>query len=82
MRRYASAGISRRRVSICLSIPHTPVLYRNGCMDRADFLHTGFPQSMLYFTLCFREIRVPPKIRVLLSGTLSQTLNFRRRVQY
>ena len=26
---------------------HTPVLYRNGCTDRADFLHTGFPRYML-----------------------------------
>jgi len=29
-RRYASAGISRRRVSARLCVCHTPVLYQNG----------------------------------------------------
>jgi len=33
-RRYASANISRRRVSVrvcvCVSVCHTPVLYQNG----------------------------------------------------
>jgi len=33
-----------------------------------------FPST--YATLCFKEIKVPPKIRVLPSGTLSQTLDF------
>jgi len=28
-RRYASAGYSDRNVSVCLSVPHTPVLCQN-----------------------------------------------------
>ena len=32
---------------VCLCVRHTPVLYRNGCTDRADFLYTGFPRPML-----------------------------------
>ena len=27
---YASVDISRRRMSVCLSVCHTPVLYQNG----------------------------------------------------
>jgi len=27
---YAKRGICRRRVSVCLSVCHTPVLYQNG----------------------------------------------------
>jgi len=29
-RRYAKRGICRRRVSVCVSVCHTPVLYQNG----------------------------------------------------
>jgi len=29
-RRYAKRGMCRRRVSVCLSVCHTPVLYQNG----------------------------------------------------
>jgi len=29
-RGYAKRGICRRRVSVCLSVCHTPVLYQNG----------------------------------------------------
>jgi len=29
-RRLAKRGICRRRVSVCLSVCHTPVLYQNG----------------------------------------------------
>ena len=38
-RRYAGAGISYWPVcvSVCLSVCHTSILYRNGCTDGADF---------------------------------------------
>jgi len=61
-------------LSVCLSVCvcHTPVLYRNGCMDRADFFACRFPS--IYMLRCIlRKNRVPSKIRVLPSGTLSQT---------
>ena len=60
-------------MSICLSIHHTPVLYRNSCTDEADFFAYRFPST--YAMMCFREISVSPKITVLPSGTLSQTLD-------
>ena len=95
--RCASADISCRRrsssssssSSVCACVRHTPVLYRNGCTDRANFFAYRFLSK--YATLCFREIRVSPKVRLLPSGTLSQTLDLetilphgtnRRRARY
>ena len=49
------------------SARYTPVLYRNGGMDWAE---KSSEQKLPY-----KGIRVSPKIRVLLSGTLSETLN-------
>jgi len=40
------------------------------------FLAWELPST--YPTLCYREILVPPKIRVLPSGTLRQTLDFKK----
>ena len=56
-------------VVACPSVRHTPVLYRNGCTDPADFLHAGFPRPMPYHI--FGEIKVSPKIRVLPFGTFA-----------
>jgi len=29
-------------LAVVVSVCRTPVLYRNGCTDQADFLHTSF----------------------------------------
>jgi len=46
-------------------------------MDRAVFWREGSTYS-IYATLCCKESRISPKIRVLPSGTLSQTLDFKK----
>jgi len=62
-------GICCRRVSVCLS--QAGVLSKQ--LDESSWvLAQRFP--LTYPTLCYREIRVSPKIRVLTSGTLQQTL--------
>jgi len=40
---------------VCLCVCHTPVLYRNGCTDRADFFACRFPS--IHAALCFKEIK-------------------------
>jgi len=57
-------------VVVCPSVRHKPVLYRNDRTNRAGF---GMELPSTYHTLCYEEIWVSPKIRVLLSGTLFQT---------
>jgi len=47
--RYASATI--RSVSICPSVCHMPVLYRNGCTYRADFWLLDFSRLILHQVL-------------------------------
>jgi len=57
-------------LSVCLSVHHKPVLYRNDWTNRAGICHGGVPfthPTLLYW------IWVIPKIRVLFSGTLYQT---------
>jgi len=61
-------------VSVCVSllcVCHTPVLYRNDsvvfCVQMCRFPST-------YATLYVMKIRLPAKIRVIFSGTFSQTL--------
>jgi len=44
---------------LCVSVCHPPVLYRDGCTDRAGFWHTELP--LTYPTMYFKEIRVSPK---------------------
>jgi len=79
-RRYASVGISCRRVSVCVSV--TP-LTRRYCIETAAQIETicclqlSLDLCYTQHTLCFREIRVSLKTRVLPSGTLSQTLDRR-----
>jgi len=74
-RRYATAGISCRVcayvcVSVCL--PHAGIVSKR---LHGSSLFFGDRVSLdLYYTLCFREIRVSSKIRVLPSGTLSPKL--------
>jgi len=83
----ASADLLVAYATLCqhvyLSVCCTPVLYRNGCTDRVDFLHTRFPW-LTNATLYFREIRVSAKIKVFFSGTLkiSPRHTDRRREQY
>jgi len=70
----ASAGITVIVcLSVCLSVCLTPVLYQNGCTDRLDSFCT-----QVSLDLCYVEGKLgyPLKIRVLPSGTLSQTLEF------
>ena len=57
---------------VCVSVCHTPVLYRNGCKTELVFLRTGFSRLLLH---CFEEVRVSPKVRILSSGPLSKTLD-------
>jgi len=64
---YASAVFA---VVVCSSVRHKPVLYRN---HWSWFLVWRFPCSCL--RLSCKEIWVPLKVRVLFSGTLSQTLD-------
>ena len=47
-----------------------PVLYRNGCTNRADILRTTFSRPMLRCVFG----KLSPKIRILPFQTLSQTL--------
>jgi len=66
-------------VFVCLSVRpsvrHKPVLYLNDWTNRAHGLwHRGFFHLSLH---CCKEIRVPPKIGVLSSGTLPQTLDLK-----
>jgi len=58
---------------LCLSVwvCNMLVLYQNGCTCIELIFGT---QAAL--NLCFKEIRVSPKIRVRPSGTLSQTIDF------
>jgi len=42
-------------------------------MNQADFFACRFPST--YATMYFKEIMVPPKIRVVPSGTLSRSLD-------
>ena len=65
--RYASAGISCRRVSVCLSVT------RRYCIETAVRIELFFFARPV--TLCFREIRVSPKTMLLPSGTLSRTMD-------
>ena len=54
----------------CLSVCK-PVLSRNDCADRAGLMYMDAFSSLS--SLCFREIRLSPKITVFLSETLSRT---------
>jgi len=69
--------VSCHCVSVCLyvCVCHMPVLCQNSCTDRVEFfcIHV----SLIYAMLCFREIRLSPKIMVLSSGTLCQTLDLK-----
>jgi len=47
---------------MCVGVYHTPVLYRNGCTDRADFAYR-FP--LAYATLYFSEIRNTIKLHYI-----------------
>ena len=61
-------------LSVCLS--HVGIVSKHGCTDWSVFLAYSFPS--IYPTLYFMGIRLFPKIRVFFSGTLSQTLDFRK----
>jgi len=72
--------LARYILSSCvrLSVRHKPALYRNGCR-LIDFV-IGMKVISIYPTLCYKEIWVPlpaPKIRVLPSGTLPQSLGLK-----
>jgi len=64
-------------VSVCLSV--RPSVTSRYCIERNGRNPAGFgteASSHLSYTLRYDEIRVSPKIRVLPSGTLSQTPDF------
>jgi len=67
----------RHLVSSCVfpSVRHKPILYRNDCKKRAGFWHGVASFTLSHIVLCSNEIRVPPKIRVLPSGTLPNILD-------
>jgi len=53
---YASMGICYGNsvcASVHLSLCHMHALHINGCMDRADFLHAGFPRLTLRWLSVF-----------------------------
>jgi len=64
---YASAVSA---MSACLSVRHKSQFYWNGWMYRASFRQQMLPSA--YPTMCHNGVWVS-EIRVLLSGTLSQT---------
>ena len=66
-RRYASAVYA---VVVCPAVCHKPGLYRNDWIYIAGFLAREL--LLTYPKLCYKKIRVSPKIRALPSGTLPQ----------
>jgi len=66
-RRYASAIYA---VVVCPAVCHKPGLYRNDWIYIAGFLARELP--LTYPKLCYKKIRVSPKIRALPAGTLPQ----------
>ena len=76
-RRYASAGTSYGPVSVCLSICRSVT---TRCSIKRDE-RVNLVLAWMFFptsrrsrpTLCFKEIRVSTKIRVLLSGIFPET---------
>jgi len=62
-----------------MSICHKPVLYQNNWTNRIELvLAWCLSSTNPTLTLCYKEIWVSPKIRVLPSGTLSQTLDLKK----
>jgi len=57
-------------MALCLSVRH-----KSKGMDGL-ILFFAWRLSLIYPTLCFKEIQLPTKIRVLPSGTLSRTRDF------
>jgi len=73
-RRYASAGTSYGPVFVCVCVCLSQVDVLSKRMNESSWflaweLHSTYP------TLCYKEIHVPSKIRVLPSGFLLQTLD-------
>ena len=64
------------RPCVCPSVCHKPVKYQNDWTDRVDFWYRCFLSPTCI--LCYKEVRVSPKLRLLPSGTLFQTLDFRK----
>jgi len=76
-RRYASAGTSYDPVSLCVCLS-VCLSVTSPCSVETDkrigwFLARELPSTCP--TVCFKEIQVPSKIRVLPSVTLLQTLD-------
>ena len=70
-----SAGISYGPVSVSVSACHKSVFYRNGWTEQYGFCHADFFSTSP--TLCFKEIQVSTKIRILrhsISNVLSTLL--------
>ena len=65
-----ATGTSYDIECVSVSVCHKAVFYRHGWTDRAGFWHVSFFRPIIH---CFQEIHVTTKIRVLPSGTLSQT---------
>ena len=61
-------------LSVCLSVRHKSEFYQNGWTDRA--VAQRLPST--YSTLCWKVTEVSPKLRILISGTLSQTLTLKQ----
>jgi len=70
------SGICCRREFVRLSVRYKPVLCTSKRLDESSWVLTERLLST-YPTLCYTEISVSSKIRVLAAGTLSQTAEFR-----
>ena len=68
-----------RLVSVCLSV-RLSVLTSRYCIETTGRIEPvfGIEAFFTYPALCYNEIRVSPKIRVLSSGTLPQTLDLKK----
>ena len=67
------AMLARHMLSsrVCPFVRHKPILYQNEWTNRAGFWHRGFLPAIPHCIV--KKYGVSPKIRVLPSGTLSQT---------
>jgi len=70
---FASACISNCCVSVCVCLSHAGIVLK--WLHGSSWLF-AYRFSSTHATLCFMEIRVSPKIRVLPSGILSQILDW------
>ena len=67
-------------MALCLPVCPSQVRVLSKRLNESSFLAGELPST--HPTLCSEEIRVSSKTRVLHSGTLSQTLDFKKLLRY